>query len=168
MEQNFWKKKALTDFSDEEWEAVCMRCGKCCMDKWSDDGYMLFMDGICSHFDMACCRCSIYQERLSTGNCLKVDLRLLREERELLPETCAYRLLFEGKDLPDYHPLISGDKNSVHAARKTVQEMPIKDKEQHLREIRSLYRMRGLPELPECIAMHIERTCLEHYPIPEK
>lgn len=168
MEQNFWKEKALADFSDEEWEAVCMRCGKCCMDKWNDEGHILFMDSICEHFDMARCRCSVYEKRLSLDDCVKVNIKLLQEQRELLPETCAYRLLFEGKELPDYHPLVSGNDNSVHIARKTVCEMPIKDKAQHTQEVKIFFRTRGLPEPPEEIIKYFGLKCLECYPIPEK
>lgn len=168
MDQNFWKEKALADFSDEEWEAVCMRCGKCCMDKWEHEGHILFMDGICEHFDMARCRCSVYEKRLSLDDCVKVDMKLLQEHRELLPETCAYRLLFEGKELPDYHPLVSGNGNSVHTARKTVLEMPVKNRAQRLREVKLFCRMRGVPELPKEMIDYFNRTCLEHYPVPEK
>ncbi len=121
MDKNFWKTKKLSEFSEEEWEAVCMRCGKCCLFKNVDKGKMHFLNHICENFDLKTCSCSCYATRLSP-DCSKVNLKLLQNERELLPETCAYRLLYEGKELPDYHPLISGDKNSVHKAKQTVQE----------------------------------------------
>ena len=37
-----------------------------------------------------------------------------------MPKTCAYRRLAEGKKLLSWHPLISGDKNSVVRARIAV------------------------------------------------
>ena len=39
-----------------------------------------------------------------------------------LPNTCAYRLLYEGKPLPEWHPLVSGDPNSVKNAGVLIQD----------------------------------------------
>lgn len=123
MDMNFWKRKPLSDFSEEEWEAVCMRCGKCCLFKEEKSNRVYFTNCMCDGYDFATGNCKRYACRLG-AECLKVDLRLLITEPELLPETCAYRLLLAGKELPDYHPLVSGDANSVHKAGKTVLEMP--------------------------------------------
>ncbi len=124
MDKDFWKKKELADFSEEEWEAVCLRCGKCCLFKTVENNKIFFSNQMCDGFDFKTGKCSRYKTRLGS-TCVKVDLNLLKTQGELLPETCAYRLLFEGKDLPEYHPLVSGDPNSVHKARKSVLEMPI-------------------------------------------
>ena len=117
MDKNFWKHKKLSDFTEEEWEAVCLRCGKCCLSKSMSEDMIFFSNQICKNFDLKTGKCSCYQTRLS-ATCAKVDMHLLRTLPELLPETCAYRLLLDGKDLPDYHPLISGDLQSVHKAKK--------------------------------------------------
>lgn len=124
MDKNFWLHKKLSEFSEEEWEAVCMRCGKCCLSKHEENGRMFFSNQMCDGFDMKTGRCSRYKKRLC-DECAKVDLRLLQTMPELLPETCAYRLLFDGKELPEYHPLVSGDRNSVHKAGKSVLSMPV-------------------------------------------
>ena len=54
-----------------------------------------------------------------------------------LPSTCAYRLVAAGKDLPEWHPLKSGNKNSVHRAAVSVRgwaisEAKVDDIEQHI------------------------------------
>lgn len=123
MDKQFWKKKKLSDFSEKEWEAVCLRCGKCCLLKEVKNNIIFFSNHICSNFNLKTGRCSCYKQRVGPS-CAKVNLKLLQTQRELLPETCAYRLLFEGKELPAYHPLVSGDSRSVHKACQTVLEMP--------------------------------------------
>ncbi|MCM1323614.1 MAG: hypothetical protein NC218_05590 [Acetobacter sp.] len=121
--ENFWKKKKLSDFSEEEWESVCMRCGKCCLFKHSKNNKIYFTNHMCDGYDFKTGKCSRYTSRLGS-TCTKVDMRLLYEEAELLPETCAYRLLLAGKELPSYHPLVSGNPSSAHEAMQTVLEMP--------------------------------------------
>ena len=123
MDKNFWKTKPLSNFTEEEWEAVCMRCGKCCLYKTEKYGKILFSNKMCDSFNFKTGGCSHYATRLGSS-CAKVDMRLLTEEPELLPATCAYRLLLAGQDLPDYHPLVSGNPNSAHEARQTVLEIP--------------------------------------------
>ncbi len=123
MDKHFWQHKKLADFTEEEWEAVCMRCGKCCLFKYLDDNKVCFSNKICDDFDLKTGSCSCYKTRLSE-TCLKVDMQLLSEQPETLPETCAYRLLLAGKELPAYHPLVSGNPKSVHEAKQTVLEIP--------------------------------------------
>lgn len=122
MDKNFWKNKKLSEFTEEEWEAVCMRCGKCCLFKEMNNNKVCFTNYICDGYDFKTGKCSRYATRICS-ECRKVDMKILQNEPELLPETCAYRLLLAGKDLPAYHPLVSGNPNSVHEAKQTVLEM---------------------------------------------
>ncbi len=115
--------KPLSEFSEEEWEVVCMRCSKCCLTKRYDGNKTYFTNMICRNFSLADGKCNCYASRIS-GSCAKVSLKFIEKCGYELPATCAYRLLYEGKDLPDWHPLVSGDENSAHIAGKTVMEMP--------------------------------------------
>jgi len=75
------------------------------------------MRGIaCRLFDVNQCCCSDYKKRLlKVSDCL--DIRSFETEHyRWLPKTCAYRLRFEGKPLLAWHPLISGDVESVQQA----------------------------------------------------
>ena len=114
---NFWQKP-LYALSDEQWEALCDGCGHCCMHKFEDEdsGEMLYTDVACRLFDDRQCRCTNYAERSRlVPQCLSI--RTFSDAQfQWLPSTCAYRLRFEGKPLFDWHPLLSGDGESVHAA----------------------------------------------------
>ena len=46
-----------------------------------------------------------------------------------MPATCAYKLLWEGKTLPDWHPLVTGDPESTHKAGKSVRGRTIPEYE---------------------------------------
>lgn len=111
----FWQKP-LHALSDTEWEKLCDGCGQCCMHKFEDEdtAEILSTDIACRLFDTEGCRCSDYTHRLlKVADCL--NIRSFTEEHyRWLPKTCAYRLRFEGKPLLAWHPLISGDAESVH------------------------------------------------------
>ena len=83
------------------------------------------------------CRCTRYAERKRlVPDCLILTAARARRT-DWLPRSCAYRLLAEGKDLPDWHPLVSGDPASVHGAGmsvrgRTVPEQDAGDLEDHV------------------------------------
>lgn len=124
MPAPFWKSKSMWELSDAEWESLCDGCGRCCLIKFQDEdtGRIAYTDITCRLLDLQSCRCRNYRQRTRlVSECL--DLR--REDKEAfmaLPSTCAYRLLYEGKDLPAWHPLLTGDPESVHAAGISVRD----------------------------------------------
>lgn len=120
MDIEFWKTKKLHELTDAEWEAICMQCGKCCLIKRQRKNVIEFTNRICGDYDRGKKCCSCYNRRLKGHSCAKVNMKLLQTDRNLLPETCAYRLLYEEKPLPLYHPLISNNPNSVFEAGKHV------------------------------------------------
>jgi len=123
---NFYEKP-LNTLSEKEWEQICMRCGKCCMCKYSDGTVIHFSNYMCKFFDFKNGLCSCYHNRLekTDSGCLKVDVALLEQHLELLPPSCAYRRLYEGRGLPPYHPLLTGNPNSVIEAEQTVSSLPV-------------------------------------------
>ena len=118
----FWQRKRLDEMTRAEWESLCDGCGKCCLNKleYDDTGEVAYTDVACKLLDLKTCRCSNYAKRKS----LVPDCEVLTPEAvarfNWLPSTCAYRLLWEGKDLADWHPLVSGDPDSVHRAGMSV------------------------------------------------
>ncbi|MFD2206564.1 YcgN family cysteine cluster protein [Kiloniella antarctica] len=130
----FWQTKKLEEMSDPEWESLCDGCGKCCLVKLedADTEEIVDTDVVCKLLDLGTCQCSQYKTRHQyVPDCIKVTADNI-ETLNFMPPTCAYRLLHEGKDLPWWHPLITGDANSVHDAGvstldKVVSETEVED-----------------------------------------
>jgi uncharacterized cysteine cluster protein YcgN (CxxCxxCC family) len=134
----FWRRKRLDQMSKAEWESLCDGCGRCCLNK------LEYSDGTIEHTEVACrlldgttCRCTRYAER----HRLVPDCVVLTpdnvDDLSWLPPSCAYRLVAEGKDLHWWHPLVSGDPETVHTAGvsvrgRTVSERTAGPLEQHI------------------------------------
>ena len=140
----FWEKKTLAQMSRAEWEALCDGCGKCCLNKLEDDdsGEVALTRVACRLLDDATCRCCHYENRHQfVPDCIVLTPQNIDEHMYWLPQTCAYRLLHEGRALFDWHPLVSGDPGSVHRAgvsmqNRTVSEFDVADDdwEEHIIE----------------------------------
>jgi uncharacterized cysteine cluster protein YcgN (CxxCxxCC family) len=118
----FWDKP-LRDLTRAEWEALCDGCGKCCLNKleYADTGEVAFTRVACRLLDGETCRCTRYPiRRQFVPDCVSLTAATLPKVAYWLPRTCAYRLRHEGKPLPDWHPLETGDPESVHRAGMSV------------------------------------------------
>ena len=119
----FWTLP-LDALTREEWEALCDGCGKCCLIKLEDEdtGEVAYTDIACRLFDPATCRCGNYPlRRQLVPGCVVLDPDTLPEIAHWMPATCAYRLRHEGRALPRWHPLLTGDPSSTIAAGHSMQ-----------------------------------------------
>lgn len=131
----FWEVKTLEQMSSREWESLCDGCGKCCLHKIEDEdsGDIAFTNVACRLLDTKSCRCSNYSKRIHfVKDCQVLNPKKVRR-LNWLPSTCAYRLLGEGRDLPSWHPLITGDRQSVHRAGVSVKNKVIS--EDHVKDL---------------------------------
>ena len=127
----WWRRKSLEEMTKTEWESLCDGCGKCCLVKLEDpdDAEIFFTDVACHLLDCQTCRCGDYGNRKAmVPDCVVLEPGTIAG-LNFMPSTCAYRLLAEGKDLPPWHPLVTGDPESVHQAGISVRGKILSEKD---------------------------------------
>ncbi len=126
---NFWENKTLSELTQTEWEQLCDGCAKCCLHKVEDEdtGIIYGTNVVCQYLDIEKCQCGHYSERsILVPECVTLDSNNL-EQVYFMPVTCSYRLLAEGKPLPDWHPLISHNKESTHVSGNSVRDKVVSE-----------------------------------------
>lgn len=113
----FWETKTLEELTSQEWEALCDGCGLCCLNRLQDeedDTAPIYLTRVACHcYDIPGGQCSDYANRHErVEGCMRLTVERVGEY-EWLPETCAYRLRYQEKPLPVWHPLITKDPRSA-------------------------------------------------------
>jgi uncharacterized protein len=128
-DQPFWETKSLAQMNRAEWESLCDGCGLCCLVRFEDEdtGEIVPTRVHCRLFDSEGCRCTNYgQRRRHVPDCIKLTPHNI-DALPWMPASCAYRRLHEGKTLPLWHPLVTGDPESVHAAGVSVRGQTVSE-----------------------------------------
>ena len=114
----------MAEMSPKEWESLCDGCGKCCCIRLEDEetAAIYITDVACKLFDPQTCQCTDYANRSQkVPDCVTLTPNNVAALK-WMPRTCAYRLISEGKDLPDYHHLVSGSRQTIHDVGMSVQD----------------------------------------------
>lgn len=122
LRERFWENYSLQELSAPEWEALCDGCGRCCLHKleYEDSDAIDYTDVACRLLDLSTAQCSDYPGRKKhVPDCVQLTPANIREI-DWLPASCAYRRLNEGRGLARWHPLISGNTQSVQSAKISV------------------------------------------------
>jgi uncharacterized cysteine cluster protein YcgN (CxxCxxCC family) len=128
MRDRFWERVPMERMTPEEWEALCDGCGKCCLNKLEDEDTqeVALTRVACRLLDDQTCRCGQYEIRKTlVPECIRLTPQTMGDVAYFMPETCAYRLLHEGKPLYWWHPLVSGDPETVHSAGISVRGITV-------------------------------------------
>ena len=132
LRDRFWERVPLRNLAPREWEALCDGCGRCCLNKLEDEdtGEVVLTRVACRLLDGETCLCGQYATRKTlVPECITLTPASIARHAYWLPATCAYKLLWEGKALMDWHPLISGRAESVHEAGVSVQGWTVSEAE---------------------------------------
>ena len=118
----FWETTALEEMTPAQWESLCDGCGRCCLEKLEDEDTreIYYTNVACRLLNLSTGRCKDYANRSRrVPTCITLSLKDLKDPY-WLPSTCAYRLLAEGQPLPAWHPLVSGDPDSLRLAGRSI------------------------------------------------
>lgn len=143
MTDKFWETKSLEQMSEQEWEAICDGCAKCCLHKFIDDeavetplttdkiesGEQIhFTNIVCTLLNTKTCSCTRYSERTKlVPDCVKLTKDNL-SDIFFMPPSCSYRRLHEGRGLASWHPLLNkGKKAAMHKAGMSVRGKTVYD-----------------------------------------
>ena len=125
--ERYWDTKTLEEMTQQEWESLCDGCGLCCLTKLQDEDTdeIVYTSVVCRFSDTQTGQCSDYANRsINVPTCVPLTLERIAEF-DWLPDSCAYRVIYRGDKLADWHPLNSGKKESVKLAGVGLLAIPL-------------------------------------------
>lgn len=127
--ERFWENTTLDQLTPDQWEALCDHCGRCCLQKFKKPttGKVYYTWIACYLLDIETCRCTQYHLRhVLVPDCIALSAANIAKLR-WLPKTCAYRRIAEGRELPPWHPLVSGEAETVYRAGISIRHRAVSE-----------------------------------------
>lgn len=152
LRPQFWSRFALHELNHSEWEALCDGCGSCCLIKYVDedeDGnvdeeQVEYTDVACQLMNCATGYCQHYDTRQEyVPDCIQLTIDKL-PKMMWLPAHCAYKRLYKGQSLPEWHLLLTRDAvatqqqmraANVGIAGRCISEVGMSDEEMEPRVV---------------------------------
>lgn len=125
----FWETVPFDQMTDEQWESICDGCAQCCAHKLQDEDTdeIFYTNVVCEYLDIQKCQCTVYGERHThVPDCIKITPENAKE-LSWIPESCGYKLLAKGKSLPEWHPLLTGNRDSTEKANMSIRNKVISE-----------------------------------------
>ncbi|AOE49890.1 YcgN family cysteine cluster protein [Kangiella sediminilitoris] len=135
--EKFWLNTPMDKMTHQQWESLCDGCGKCCRIQFLDDSDTMLMqtDVGCHLLDTKTLRCTDYDNRLSkVPDCVQITPKTL-DDYYWLPDSCAYKLVARGEDLPEWHHLVSGDPQLIHKKGESLHRKLVSERDLNPEEI---------------------------------
>lgn len=136
ISKTFWQSKTLSQMSHQEWESLCDGCGLCCLNKFidDDDDALYYTNIACHLLDCSTGKCRNYEQRKTlVPDCIQLNLENIEEAQTWLPETCAYKRLYNGKALPAWHPLVTKKQSLGYSvANRCISEREVDEVEEYI------------------------------------
>ncbi len=130
MRKEFWKNIPLNKLTKKEWESLCDGCGKCCLNKFqkTKKSLPIYTSIACKFLNIKKCTCTVYKNRKKKrSDCLILSAENLEKMARWLPQSCSYRLIFENKELPNWHHLLNDKYKNVHNTNNSVRNFAINE-----------------------------------------
>ncbi|MBD3669560.1 MAG: YcgN family cysteine cluster protein [Gammaproteobacteria bacterium] len=126
----FWKNTPLNEMTGEQWESLCDGCARCCLIKLEDeDSEEICTTSLaCRYLDMQKQLCTCYEERTTlVPTCVKLTPDNIQDQFHFMPQTCAYRLIYEGQELPEWHPLLTGNRDLMQESGISIRHIAVSE-----------------------------------------
>lgn len=122
-------KDLIGFLTEDEWELLCDCCALCCLYKVQDEdtNQVFYTSVICPYLNKENAHCKCYAQRFDKmPTCTKISPGNLPKIAHWLPKSCAYRCLYEGIQLPAWHPLFTDTSDEAAALREKIADICIR------------------------------------------
>lgn len=127
----FWLTTPMEQMNRVQWESLCDGCAKCCRMQFIDkeEGLLMQTDVVCYLLDHDSLQCTDYSNRTHlVPSCMQITPDNIHDYY-WLPDSCGYRRVAAGQDLPKWHPLITGSQEAMQRLGFSVKGLVVSEQD---------------------------------------